>query len=84
MLKSIRDSMDRFPILYRLNFNLYALESYLLRKSYNFSSNKNNIVQHSIKKMFFKKNVHLPKLLLLSEMKIIVEEKKRKILSHSR
>jgi hypothetical protein len=35
-------------------------------------------VQHSIKQVSFKKNVHLPKLFLLQEMKIIAEEKKKK------
>jgi hypothetical protein len=78
MMELIGDSVDHFPILYRLSFNLYALESYLLRKSHHFSSNKNNGVQHFIKKVSFKKNVHLPKLFLLSKMKKIVEEKKEK------
>jgi hypothetical protein len=68
---------DRCPILHKLIFNLYALEYYLLRKSHHFSSNKDNRVQHSIKKVLFEMNVHLPKLLHLSEMKIIIEEKKK-------
>jgi hypothetical protein len=36
-------------------------------------------MEHSIKEMVFEKNVHLPKLLFLSEMKIIEEEKKEKL-----
>jgi hypothetical protein len=40
--------MYRLPILHKLNFNRSALESYLLRESHPFSSNKDNRVQHSI------------------------------------
>jgi hypothetical protein len=35
-------------------------------------------MQHSIRKVFFEKSVLLPKLFLLQEMKIIIEEKKKK------